>query len=241
MNPQMFNSFLDGTKSGIEMAAVANATGLVAPREGLAFPACGVQDLAHVLRPQADGGCLAEKGTVEVISSEERDGRHVFGDLRWGVYVTFEAPSEYVERCFAEYGLVTDDTGRYSAMYKPFHLIGLELGISVASAALRGEATGAATGWRGDVVATAKRNLKVGEVLDGEGGFTVWGKLMRAEDSLALGGLPIGLAHGLKLKASVAEGQPLRWRDVEFDENDTTIAFRREMEIRDRRNAQAAE
>ena len=241
MNPQMFNSFLDGTKSGIEMAAVANATGLVAPRDGLAFPACGVQDLAHVLRPRADGGCLAEKGTVEVISSEERDGRHVIGDLRWGVYVTFEAPSEYVERCFAEYGLVTDDTGRYSAIYKPFHLIGLELGISVASAALRGEATGAATGWRGDVVATAKRNLKAGEILDGEGGFTVWGKLMRAEDSLALGGLPIGLAHGLKLKTPIAEGQPLRWRDVEFDENDSTIAFRREMEARDRRNVRAAE
>ena len=241
MNPQMFNSFLDGTKSGIEMAAVANATGLAPPRDGLAFPACGVQDLAHILRPSADGGMLAEKGTVEVISSEERDGRHVIGDLRWGVYVTFEAPSAYVERCFAEYGLMTDHTGRYSAMYKPFHLIGLELGISVASAALRGEATGAATGWRGDVVATAKRNLKAGEMLDGEGGFTVWGKLMRAEDSLALGGLPIGLAHGMKLKSAIAEGQPVRWRDVEYDENDATVRFRREMETRDRRNARAAE
>jgi predicted homoserine dehydrogenase-like protein len=241
MNPQMFNSFLDGTKSGIEMAAVANATGLIAPSGGLAFPACGVQDLAHILRPRADGGVLADKGTVEVISSEERDGRNVVGDLRWGVYVIFEAPSDYVERCFAEYGLVTDDTGRYSAMYKPFHLIGLELGISVASAALRGEATGAATGWRGDVVATAKRNLKAGEMLDGEGGYTVWGKLMRAEDSLALGGLPIGLAHGMKLKSSIAEGQPLRWQDVEYDEHDTTVAFRRDMETRDRRNARAAE
>ncbi len=241
MNPQMFNSFLDGTKSGIEMAAVSNATGLIAPREGLAFPACGVQDLAHILRPRGDGGVLADKGTVEVISSEERDGRDVVGDLRWGVYVTFEAPSEYVERCFAEYGLMTDDTGRYSAMYKPFHLIGLELGISVASAALRGEATGAATGWRGDVVATAKRDLTAGEMLDGEGGFTVWGKLMRAEDSLALGGLPIGLAHGMRLKTSIAEGQPLRWRDVEYDESDTTVAFRREMETLDRRDVRAAE
>ncbi len=239
MNPQMFNSFLDGTKSGIEMAAVANATGLAAPRDGLAFPACGVQDLAHILRPRAAGGALAEKGTVEVISSEERDGRHVVGDLRWGVYVTFEAPSDYVERCFAEYGLMTDDTGRYSAMYKPFHLIGLELGISVASAALRGEATGVATGWRGDVVATAKRNLKPGEILDGEGGYTVWGKLMRAEDSLALGGLPIGLAHGVKLKTPIAEGEPVRWHDVECDENDATVRFRREMEASN--HARAAE
>ncbi|MDD9902998.1 MAG: SAF domain-containing protein [Rhodospirillaceae bacterium] len=241
MNPQMFNSFLDGTKSGIEMAAVANATGLAAPKGGLAFPACGVQDLAHILRPRADGGVLPEKCTVEVISSEERDGRHVIGDLRWGVYVTFEAPSDYVERCFAEYGLMTDETGRYSAMYKPFHLIGLELGISVASAALRGEPTGAVTGWRGDVVATAKRDLKAGEVLDGEGGFTVWGKLMRAEDSLALGGLPIGLAHNMTLKTPVAAGQPVRWSDVDYDENDTTVRFRRDMEMRNRRNAQAAE
>ena len=213
MNPQMFNSFLDGTKSGLEMAAVANATGLA----------------------------LAEMGMVEVISSEERDGRHVIGDLRWGVYVTFKAPSDYVERCFAEYGLMTDDTGSYSAMYKPFHLIGLELGISVASVALRGEPTGVVTGWRGDVVATAKRNLNVGEVLDGEGGFTVWGKLMRAEDSLALGGLPIGLAHNMTLTSPVSVGAPVRWSDVDYDKNDTTVRFRRQMEMSDRRNARAAE
>ena len=241
MNPQMFNSFLDGTKSGLEMAAVANATGLTAPKSGLTFPACGVQDLAHILRPRADGGALAEMGTVEVISSEERDGRHVIGDLRWGVYVTFKAPSDYVERCFAEYGLMTDDTGSYSAMYKPFHLIGLELGISVASVALRGEPTGVVTGWRGDVVATAKRNLNAGEVLDGEGGFTVWGKLMRAEDSLALGGLPIGLAHNMTLTSPVSAGAPVRWSDVDYDKNDTTVRFRRQMELSDRRNARAAE
>ena len=241
MNPQMFNSFLDGTKSGIEMAAVANATGLAPPRDGLAFPACGVHDLPHILRPRADGGVLVDKGTVEVISSEERDGRHVVGDLRWGVYVTFEAPSDYVERCFAEYGLVTDDTGRYSAMYKPYHLIGLELGISVASAALRGEPTGAATAWRGDVVATAKRDLAAGEALDGEGGHTVWGKLMRAEDSLALGGLPIGLAHGVGLKTPIAAGRPVRWQDVDYDADDPTVRIRREMETQGRRNARAAE
>ena len=118
----------------------------------------------------------------------------MFRDLRWGVYVVFEAPTDYVARCFAEYGLVTDPSGRYAAMYKPYHLIGLELGISVASGGLRGEATGAPTGFRGDVVATAKRDLAGGEMLDGEGGYTVWGKLMPAADSLRVGGLPIGLA-----------------------------------------------
>ena len=230
MNPQMFNSFLDGTKSAIEMAAVANATGLAPASRGLGFPACGVDDLPRLLRPRSDGGLLDHNGQVEVISSLERDGRPVFRDLRWGVYVTFEAPSDYVRRCFAEYGLVTDPSGRYAAMYKPYHLIGLELGISVASAALRGEATGAATGFRGDAVATAKRDLKPGEILDGEGGYTVYGRLMPAVESLAFGALPIGLAHGVKLTRAVTAGEPVRWADVAANESDGAVRVRREME-----------
>jgi predicted homoserine dehydrogenase-like protein len=228
-NAQMFNSFLDGTKSGIEMAAVANATGLTPAPGGLEFPACGVDDLARVLRPAAEGGHLHHRGQVEVISSVERDGRPVFRDLRWGVYVTFAADSDYVRRCFKEYGLVTDDTGNYSAMYKPFHLIGLELGISVLSAALRQEPTGCPTGFRADAVATAKRNLSPGEMLDGEGGYTVWGRLMPAMDSLALGGVPIGLAHGIKLTRPVAAGKPVTWSDVAAGDSDA-VRFRREME-----------
>lgn len=230
LNAQMFNSFLDGTKSALEMAVVANATGLDPATDGLVFPPCGVDDLPNLLRPRGDGGILANRGTVEVVSSLERDGRPVFRDLRWGVYVTFEAPSNYVRRCFAEYGLKTDTTGRYSAMYKPYHLIGLELGLSVASVMLRGEPTGATRGFRGDVVATAKRALLPGERLDGEGGSTVFGKLMPAQASLAAGCLPIGLAHNIVLRQPVAIGQPVRWQDVDFDEADPTIRFRREME-----------
>jgi predicted homoserine dehydrogenase-like protein len=230
MNPQMFNSFLDGTKSAIEMAAVANATGLTAAPQGLEFPPCGVDDLAQVLRPRDAGGQLHHAGQVEVISSLQRDGKPVFRDLRWGVYVVFEAPSDYVARCFAEYGLVTDQSGRYSSMYKPFHLIGLELGISVASVGLRREATGVATGFRADVVATAKRDLKPGEVLDGEGGYMVYGKLMPATDSLARGGLPLGLAHGIKLTRVVKAGASLSWNDVAVDAHASAVKFRREME-----------
>ncbi|HEX6958490.1 MAG TPA: SAF domain-containing protein [Ferrovibrio sp.] len=229
-NAQMFNSFLDGTKSGIEMAAVANACDLTPAPDGLAFPPCGVDDLPMVMRPAVAGGHLHHKGQVEVISSLERDGRPVFRDLRWGVYVAFEAPNDYVKRCFAEYGLRTDDSGRYSAMYKPYHLIGLELSISVLSAALRGEPTGCPRGFRGDVVATAKRDLAAGEKLDGEGGYTVWGKLMPAADSLRLGGLPIGLAHNVTLRQPVKAGRPVRWSDVAYDATDDAIAFRRRME-----------
>ncbi|MGQ0665296.1 MAG: NAD(P)H-dependent oxidoreductase [Pseudomonadota bacterium] len=230
MNAQMFNSFLDGTKSAIEMTALANATGLTPAPGGLAFPPCGVDDLARVLRPHGEGGQLHHKGQVEVVSSLERDGRPVFRDLRWGVYVVFEAASDYVARCFSEYGLVTDPAGRTSAMYKPYHLIGLELGISVASAALRREPTGAPTGWRADAVATAKRDLAAGETLDGEGGFTVWGRLMPAKDSLAVGGLPIGLAHGVRLLNSRTAGQCVQWSDVAFDAEAQAVKVRREME-----------
>jgi predicted homoserine dehydrogenase-like protein len=229
-NAQMFNSFLDGTKSGIEMAAVANATGLTPAPDGLAFPPCGVDDLPRVLRPRPAGGSLHHAGQVEVISSLERDGRPVFRDLRWGVYVTFAAGHDYVRRCFNEYGIVTDSSGEYAAMYKPSHLIGLELGISVASVALRREPTGEATGWRGDCVATAKRALKAGETLDGEGGYTVWGKLMSAAGSTAIEALPIGLAHGVKLKRDIAAGATVTWKDVEYDAQSPAVRIRREME-----------
>lgn len=229
-NAQMFNSFIDGTKSALEMAAVVNAAGLDAPDDGLAFPPCGADDLPTVLRPRWDGGVLPRKGMVEVVSSLERDGRPVFRDLRWGVYVTFEAPSDYVHSCFGEYGLKTDASGRYSAMYKPYHLIGLEVGLSVASIAIRGEATGATREFRGDVIATAKRELKAGERLDGEGGHMVYGKLVPASTSLACGYLPIGLAHNLVLKHLIPAGKAVRWHDVDFDPANEAIGFRREME-----------
>jgi predicted homoserine dehydrogenase-like protein len=232
MNPQMFNSFLDGTKSAIEMAAIANATGLDVPSAGLLFPPCGVDDLPHVMRPHEHGGVLEKSGVVEVVSSLERDGRPVFRDLRWGVYVVLEAPNDYAADCFRQYGLKTDASGRYAAMYKPYHLIGLELNISVLSAALRNEPTGQPHGFRGDVAAVAKRNLRAGEMLDGEGGYTVWGKLMPASASLAAGALPIGLAHRVKLKHDVAHGAVVRWDDVEVDADNDAIKTRRAMEKR---------
>lgn len=229
-NAQMFNSFLDGTKSALEMAAVANGCELTPPDDGLLFPPCGVDDLPHILRPVADGGVLARKGTVEVVSSIERDSRPVFRDLRWGVYVVFEAPTPYVMDCFQQYGLKTDSSGRYAAMYKPYHLIGLELGISVASIAVRHEATGATGAWRGDVAATAKRALKAGEKLDGEGGYTVYGKLIPTAASLQRQALPIGLAHHLVLKRDVAAGQVVSWDDVDFDPTQQAVRVRREQE-----------
>ncbi len=188
LNPKMFNSFLDGSKPSIESTAVANATGLTVPSNGLRYPPASVEDIPFVTRPIDEGGVLERKGMVEVISSIEADGRHIPYDIRMGVWVTVEGETEYIRNCFEEYNAHTDPTGRYFTLYKRWHLIGLEVGMSVASVALRGEPTGVATCWKADVVATAKRDLRPGEMLDGEGGYTVWGKLMPVGKSLGMGG-----------------------------------------------------
>ena len=230
INPKMFNSFIDGSKSGIEMTAVCNATGLRPQPEGLGFPPATRFELADICKPRSEGGTLAFAGTTEVVSSVTRDLEPVPHDLALGVYVVIEGASEYVRRCFREYHMLPDRSGRYSALYRPTHLIGLELGISIASAACRREATGAPKAFLSDVVATAKRALKAGDMLDGEGGATVWGKQMPAERSLALGALPLGLAHKVRLKRDVAEGGTVRWDDVEIDRDAPAVRTRREME-----------
>jgi predicted homoserine dehydrogenase-like protein len=229
INPKMFNSFVDGTKSGIEMTAVCNATGLQPQSEGLAFPAASRFELADVCKPKSAGGTLEREGVTEVVSSVYRDGGDVPHHLALGTYVVFEG-DDYARRCFGEYHLLPDKSGRYAALYRPIHMIGLELGISVASVVLRGEATGAPTGFRSDVVATAKRALKRGELLDGEGGFCVWGKQTPAARSLAEGYLPLGLAQNVKLMRDIAEGECLRWSDVAYDAGDFAVKVRREME-----------
>ena len=230
INPKMFNSFVDGTKSGIEMTAVCNATGLVPQSDGLHFPPATRFELADICKPKAEGGTLEKEGVTEVTSSVYRDGRYVPHHLALGTYVVIEGETEYARRCFREYAMLPDKSGKYAALYRPIHMIGLELGISVASCALRGEPTGAPTGFRSDVVATAKRALKAGEILDGEGGFCVWGKQTPAEVSLARGLLPLGLAHNVRLKRDIAEGGALAWADVVVDANDVAVKVRREME-----------
>jgi len=230
INPKMFNSFVDGTKSGIEMSAVCNATRLVPQPDGLGFPPSSRFQVAEVCKPRAVGGTLTHAGTTEVISSLRRDGSELQHHLNMGTYVVIETDSEYARRCFREYHTLPDSSGSYAALYRPTHMIGLELGISVASAALRREPTGSPVAFNADVVATAKRALKAGEMLDGEGGFCVWGKQMPASASLEFGGLPLGLAHEVKLLRDIAPGESLRWEDVQVDDTSLAVRIRREME-----------
>ena len=229
LNPKMFNSFLDGSKPSIECTAVANATGLHVPSNGLLYPPASVEDIPYVTRPISEGGVLEQKGMVEVISSLEADGRKIPYDIRMGVWVTVEAETDYIKNCFEEYNAHTDPSGRYFTLYKRWHLIGLEVGMSVASVALRGEPTGVAIGWNADVVAAAKRDLKPGDALDGEGGYTVWGKLLPSSKSVQLGGVPLGLAHDVKVIRPVPQGQVVTWADVAMDT--TTRAYQLRMEL----------
>jgi len=232
-NAQMFNSFLDGSKSAIEMCAVANGSGLVPQKCGLQFPAVDIEDLAEILKPASAGGILEHSGTVEVIASEDRDGSPLVRDLRWGVYVVFRAPHAYAQRCFQEYGMKTDKSGQYSALYRPYHYIGLELGISAVSAVLNEEPTGRSNAFIGDVAAHAKKKLKPGDVLDGEGGFTVFGKLVRAEESRDKQLLPLGLTGQARVIKPVAKGDPLSYDCVELDSSSMAYKLRKEMETQD--------
>ena len=230
LNAKMFNAFLDGSKPAIESAAIANATGLNAPKNGLTFPPGSVDDIPTLMRPISEGGVLESKGLVEVISCITTEGKAIPYDLRKGVWVCFEADTQYLKNCFKEYKWVTDPSGKYMSHYKRWHLIGLEFAISIASVGIRNEATGVANFFQADVAAIAKRGLKAGEILDGEGGYTVSGGLRPSKISLAKGYLPLGLAKGVKLKNAVTDGKPLTWNDVTIDETTEAYKLRREME-----------
>ena len=224
LNPKMFNSFLDGSKPAIESAAIANACGLNVPESGLSFPAGDVDDIPSLMRPIAEGGRLERSGMVEVISSLREDGSHVGYDIRKGVWVCIEADTDYIKHCFEEYKVVTDDTGRYCALYKRWHLIGLELGMSVAMVGIRGETTGTPSAFIGDVACASKAVLKAGTYLDGEGGSTVYGALRPAALSTAHNYLPLGLCKGARLRRDIGVDELISWDDVEIDTS--ALAFR---------------
>ena len=218
LNPRMYNSFLDGTKSAVEMAAVANMTGLRPDVRGMHFPPAGIDRLPEVLKPAEAGGILRRMGVVEVVSSLDRDGRPVSNDLRWGVYVVLTSRHPYIRRCLADYGLPVDRSGAYAAMYRPYHLVGMELPVSIARAALSRQATGAPLPVPVAAVAcAAKRPLAAGEVLDGEGGYMVYGLIDDAASTRRERLLPMGLSRGATIVRPVAEDALLRFDDVTLD------------------------
>ncbi|HZO95666.1 MAG TPA: hypothetical protein VFB22_18095 [Candidatus Baltobacteraceae bacterium] len=230
-NAKMFNSFLDGTKSAIEMVAVANAAGLDVADEGLSFVPAPTHDLPTLLRPKADGGILPHAGMVDVVSCVRADETFVDDHLRWGVYVTFTSDSAYARRCFGEYGVATDPSGRYAALWRPYHLIGLEIGVSIASVVLRGEPTGAPyAGHRGEVVCATRAPMRAGDVIDGEGGYAVYGTCVPASTARTRRLVPMGLAHGLRLLRDLPADHPIGEADVTFDDTSFLWKLRREQD-----------
>jgi predicted homoserine dehydrogenase-like protein len=229
-NAQMYNSFLDSTKSSIEMCALSNATGLIPQKCGLQFPPVGPEGLPSVLKPQPEGGILEHSGTVEIVASENRDGSPIKNHLRWGVYIVFKAGNDLVRRFLSMHDFLRDGSGEYGAVYRPFHLIGLEIGVSVASAVLRGEATGSADNFIADVASVAKKDLKPGEILDGEGGYSVFGRLVRADESLSHQYLPLGLSRGGRMIKPVAKDAIVTYHDVALDETLLSFKLRKKLE-----------
>ena len=217
MNPKMFNSFLCGDKSAIEMCAVSNAANLKCPNNGLTFPPVGVYDIARKMIPKKNGGLIDSEGQVEVISSIDLEKKDIENDLRWGVYIVLKAKSEYVKNCFKDYGMVTDSSGNYSAIWRPYHYIGLELAQSIYSIALDNRATGYTKNYNAEVASIAKKDLKKGEKLDGEGGFCARGKLITSEKSKKEKILPLGLTDNAILKKDISKDEIIKLEDVNLN------------------------
>ena len=217
MNPKMFNSFLCGDKSAIEMCAVSNASNLKCPTNGLTFPPVGVYDIAKKLIPKSDGGLIDYEGQVEVISSIDLEKKTIPNDLRWGVYIVIKAQNKYVKNCFKDYGMATDASGNYSAIWRPYHYIGLELAQSIYSIALDKKATGFTKNYNADVASYAKKDLKVGEKLDGEGGFCARGKLITSKKSKEEKILPLGLTDGAEVIKNIKKDEVIKISDVKLN------------------------
>ena len=217
MNPKMFNSFLCGDKSAIEMCAVSNASNLKCPDNGLTFPPIGVYDIAKKMVPKSFGGLIDHDGQVEVISSIDLHKKDVPHDLRWGVYIVIRAQNEYVKNCFKDYGMVTDSSGNFSAIWRPYHYVGLELAQSIYSIALDQKATGQIKYFNADVVSLAKKDLNPGNTLDGEGGYCARGRLTTATTSIKNDYLPLGLTDNAKVIKPIKKDQFIKSSDVEIN------------------------
>lgn len=214
MNPKMLTSFVDGSKTMIEMAALANATGLEVSRRGFHGPSTTVPELAQVFRPKADGGILDSAGVVDYCT----------GPVAPGVFVVAYCDDPVV---VAEMDYLSMGPGPYYTFYRPYHLASVEAPLTIAEAVLTREPSLAPRTWNAEVVACAKRDLSVGELLDGIGGGTVYGVTDHASTAAAAGMVPLGLAAGARVLRDVRAGAPLTAQDVEIRQDTVIAALRR--------------
>jgi len=234
LNPKMYNSFLDGTKSAIEMCAVSNMTGLVPDVPGMHFPPASISDLPNLLIPEYDGGLLQhDNGVVEVISCLNSDGSEIKDSLRWGVFVIISIDNSYILEYMNDYGVIMNPSKKYAAIYRPYHFVGMETPITISKSVLYHESTGVSETRVADVAAVAKKNLNRGGILDGEGGYTTYGSLYKAEDFDKNRLVPIGLVDQVKLIRDVTKNTPITLDDIELPESNKLFNMRKKSLIND--------
>jgi len=214
MNPKMLCSFVDGSKAMIEMAALANATGLEVSTRGMYGPRTTVPELASVFRPRVDGGILDRSGVVDYCT----------GPVAPGVFVTVRSDDPTI---VDEMSYLSMGPGPYFALYRPYHLASIEAPLSVAEAVLDRTPSLQPAAWMAEVCAAAKRPLRAGELIDGIGGETVYGVIDSAATARAEGLVPIGLLSGARVVRDVSLGAVLTAADVEIDESATIAVLRR--------------
>ncbi|MBI2506297.1 MAG: NAD(P)-dependent oxidoreductase [Candidatus Latescibacteria bacterium] len=229
INLKMFNSFRDGTKSQVEMTALANMAGLVPDVRGMHEPAANIRDLARIFSRREEGGILGQHGVVELANSVAGDGRTLLDDpLKMGVFAVIRAEHPFIQEDLKNYYLHSGGEGHNFLLYRPYHLVAVEAPISIAKAALYGQPTGAPLPTPvAEVITVAKRELKQGEVLDGSGGYTVYGLCEQAEVARAHQFLPLGLADRARLTQPVRRGEAITYGMVELDEESFVLKLRR--------------
>ena len=221
MNPKMLTSFVDGSKAMIEMAALANTTGLEVSTRGMHGPASTVPTLHQTFALAEDGGVLERGGVVDYCT----------GPVAPGVFVVVRTNDPYVHH---EMSYLQMGDGPYFALYRPYHLASIEAPLTVYEMALDKRASLRAERWTAEVGAETKRPLKAGEKIDGIGGSTVRGLIDPAEDFARDGAVPLGVLAGAVLRKDVPVDHLLTYDDVELDESSAIVRMRRIQESMDK-------
>jgi predicted homoserine dehydrogenase-like protein len=232
-NAQVFCSFLDGTKHSIEMAALSNATGLVPDVRGMHFATCDLREIPDVLCERERGGLLSAPGVVEAVSVIHPDESFVERGLRGGLYTVFAAEDSYAIESLASYGdiigMIIGKRSGHAMIYRPQHFVGHEVPIGVARLMVLGVTCGRPLWRASDVIAAAKRPLEPGTVLDGEGGYCVYGLLERAEVARDERLVPIGLTRGATVVRAIPAGGLITYDNVAVAET-FALELRREQD-----------
>jgi predicted homoserine dehydrogenase-like protein len=208
MNPKMLAAFKDGTKTMVEMTAVANATGLVPDVPGMHGPNVDVHDLDRIFIPASDGGILTRRGCVD----------YTTGPIAPGVFAVVYSDNDRIR---TDMRFITHADGPYYLHFRPYHLCDLETPQSIAEAVLMGEVTVAAEGRHAEVVAVAKRAIPAGQRVGGIGGSDYFGRTYTHGDLVRDRLVPIGIAEGGVAFRDIPKGTPLSADD--FAANDSTF------------------